>query len=64
MQKQVPPRRLLETTSTEVQDYLRTAGTKTNVTSFKRFVRFLFETGRMEDEQIEALREAIKQIQE
>lgn len=62
--KQVPPRGLLETTSTEVQDYLRTAGTKTNTTSFKRFVRFLFETGRMEDEQIEALREVIKQIQE
>ncbi len=62
--KQVPPRGLLETTSTEVQDYLRTAGTKTNTTSFKRFVRFLFETGRMEDEQIEALREVIKQVQE
>jgi len=62
--KQDAPRGLLETTSTEVQDYLRTVSTKTNVTSFKRFVRFLFETGRMEDEQIEALREMIKQVQE
>jgi len=62
--KQDAPRGLLETTSAEVQDYLRTVSTKTNVTSFKRFVRFLFETGRMEDEQIEALREMIKQVQE
>ena len=63
LSKQVPPHGLLQITSTEVQDYLSIATTKTNITSFKRFVRFLFETGRMEDEQIEALRAAIKQVQ-
>ncbi|HEY4033474.1 MAG TPA: hypothetical protein VGL94_05870 [Ktedonobacteraceae bacterium] len=62
--KQVPPHGLLETTSSELEGYLHIARTKTNVTSFKRFIRFLFETGRMEDEQIQALREVIKQIQE
>ena len=42
-------------------DGLRTHGTKTVTTSFKRFVRFLEETGRMDYEQAEVLREWLKQ---
>ncbi len=48
-------------TPVELQAYLRAARTKTTATSFKRFVRFLAETGRMEYEQSEALRQVLKQ---
>jgi hypothetical protein len=56
-----PPRGLLDTRLSDVQSYLRTHGNKTVTTSFKRFVHFLMETGRMDDEQAEALREWLKQ---
>ncbi len=57
---QVPPRALLETTPAEIQTYLHAnALKKTGATSFKRFVRFLDETGRIEYEQSEALRQAL-----
>jgi hypothetical protein len=59
--KQDPPRGVLEMTAADLQAYLREASTKTTATSFKRFVRFLAETGRMEDEQTEALRQILKQ---
>lgn len=57
---QEPPRGLLDTTLTDVQAYLRTAGNKTTTTSFKRFVRFLAETGRMDYEQAEPLRNFLR----
>ena len=56
-----PPRGLLDTRLTDVQSYLRTHGNKTVTTSFKRFVRFLEETGRMDYEQAEILRDWLKQ---
>ena len=55
------PRGLLEMRLADVQSYLRTHGTKTVTTSFKRFVRFLQETGRMGYEQAAVLREWLKQ---
>ncbi len=59
---QVPPRGLLDTSPSDVQAYLYTAGTKTSVTSFKRFARFLEESGRMEYEQTRALRDMLKEL--
>lgn len=56
-----PPRGLLDTRLSDVQSYLHTHGNKTVTTSFKRFVRFLMETGRMDYEQAEVLREWLKQ---
>jgi hypothetical protein len=56
-----PPRGLLDTRLADVQSYLCTHGNKTVTTSFKRFVRFLEETGRMDYEQAEVLREWLKQ---
>jgi hypothetical protein len=55
------PRGLLEMRLADVQSYLRMHGNKTVTTSFKRFVRFLEETGRMGYEQAEVLREWLKQ---
>src|SRR5207247_11357461 len=55
-----PPRGLLETTLADVQTYLSTARTTSTKTSFKRFVRFLSETGRMDYEQTEPLREFLQ----
>jgi hypothetical protein len=55
------PRGLLEMTLEDVQNYLRTHENRTVTTSFKRFVRFLEETGRMDYEQAEILREWLKQ---
>lgn len=59
---QVPPRGLLDTSLSDVQAYLHVAGTKTSTTSFKRFARFLEETGRMEYEQTRALRDMLKEL--
>jgi hypothetical protein len=56
-----PPYGLLDTRLADVQSYLRTHGSKTVRTSFKRFVRFLEETGRMDYEQAEILRTWLKQ---
>jgi hypothetical protein len=56
-----PPRGLLDTRLPDVQSYLRIYGNKAVTTSFKRFVRFLMETGRMDYEQAEVLREWLKQ---
>ena len=53
---QNPPRGLLEVTPADVQAYLRTSEDETLKTSFKRYVRFLDETARMDDyEQIKSL---------
>ena len=56
-----PPRGLLDITTRDVQTYLREAGDKTLATSFKRFVRFLADTGRIDYEAAESLREVLKQ---
>jgi hypothetical protein len=52
--EQVPPRRLIELTGADItawldQTKLPAAAHKTLVTSFKRFVRFLFDSYRIED---------------
>jgi hypothetical protein len=57
---QTPAHGLLDMIPNEVASYLQTAGVKTAKTSFKRFVRFLVETGRMEYEQTEELRQMLK----
>jgi hypothetical protein len=51
---------LLDMTLTDVQSYLDTAGNKTNTTSFKRFVRFLIETGRIDYEQAAPMRDYLQ----
>jgi hypothetical protein len=56
-----PPDGLLGTGLADVQSYLHAYGNKTVTTSFKRFVRFLEETGRMDYEEAEVLREWLKQ---
>ena len=56
-----PPCGLLDIRLSDVQSYLRSKGNKTITTSFKRFVRFLAETGRMDYEHAEVLREWLKQ---
>ncbi|WP_040443933.1 hypothetical protein [Ktedonobacter racemifer] len=57
---QAPSHGLLDMTSDEVEAYLQTTGVKTAKTSFKRFVRFLMETGRMEYGQTEELWQMLK----
>ena len=57
----IPPLGLLEITPASVQAYVQASGAKATATSFKRFVRFLEETGRMGYEQTEALRQVLKQ---
>lgn len=58
--KQDPPQGLLSITPTELQAYLHTAKEKSTPTSFKRFVRFLADTERMEFEQTQALLQVFK----
>lgn len=57
---QTPSHELLDMTPDEVESYLQTTGVKTVKTSFKRFARFPVETGRMEYEQTEELRQMLK----
>ena len=59
--EQDPPRGLLDTTLADVQSYLRSRGNRTVTTSFKRFVRFLAETGRMDYAHAEVLRAWLQQ---
>jgi hypothetical protein len=52
---QLPPRGLLDLTIDDMQSYLDrarlpAAARKTLMTSFKRFIRFLFDTGRLEND--------------
>jgi hypothetical protein len=58
--RQEPPRGLLDTRIEDVKAYFHSAGNKINTVSFKRFVRFLAETGRMDYEQAEPLRDFLK----
>ncbi len=55
-----PPRGLLDMTLGDVQTYLAGAGKRANATSFKRFVRFLLDTGRMDYERARPLQEFLK----
>ena len=54
----------IEMTLADVQNYLSTTGTRSTTTSFKRFVRFLAETGRMDYEQTEPLREFLQHVRD
>src|SRR5215212_6311985 len=63
--EQVPPRRLIELTSTDVaawlaQTKLPQAAHKTLVTSFKRFVRFLYDSYRIEDTAAQQMQQVLK----
>ena len=57
---QTPSHGLLDMTPNEVESYLQATGIKTEKASFKRFIRFLLETGRMEYGQTEELRQILK----
>ena len=58
---QSPPRGLPDVTPADVQTYLHESEDETLTTSFKRYVRFLDETARMDDyEQIESLHAVLK----
>jgi hypothetical protein len=56
---QEPPRGLLELTRADLHTYLMTAGRGANRTSFKRFVRFLSTTGRLDHEGAADLSESL-----
>ncbi len=58
---QDPPQGLLSITPAELQAYLHAAKEKSTPTSFKRFIRFLTDTGRMEFEETQALLQVLKQ---
>ena len=57
---QDPPRGLLDMAVADVEAYLRLTENETITTSFKRFVRFLDETGRMDYEKIKPLHALLK----
>ncbi|HLH60316.1 MAG TPA: hypothetical protein VKV20_01425 [Ktedonobacteraceae bacterium] len=61
---QDPPRGLLTMTTEDLQTYMQAEGDKKTLTSFKRFLRFLDDTGHMDYEQIAALRDLLKQVSE
>lgn len=61
---QDPPRGLLTMTASDLETYIQAAGDKTTLTSFKRFLRFLDDTGRMDYQQIQDLRDLLKHISE
>jgi hypothetical protein len=61
---QNPPRGLLDMTMADVKAYFATTENKINVTSFKRFVRFLAETGRMGFDQEISIKDFLNQVRE
>jgi hypothetical protein len=63
--EQVPRRRLIELTSTDIANWLAQtklpqAARKTLITSFKRFVRFLYDTYRIEDTAAQQMLQILK----
>jgi hypothetical protein len=56
-----PPRGLLELTGRDLERYIGVQGGRANPVSFRRFVRFLATTGRLEYTLAEDLMEALKQ---
>jgi hypothetical protein len=57
---QDPPRGLLDLSRSDLHDYLTTAGKMANRVSFKRFVRFLSRTGRLDYAQATELSNMLK----
>lgn len=57
-----PPRGILDLTLADVQSYLREKPGKQPVTSFKRFVRFLINTGRVDYEAGEEMYDVLKHM--
>ena len=57
-----PPRGVLDLTFADIQSYLSEASGKQPLTSFKRFVRFLLNTGRIDYGQGENLYDLLKQM--
>ncbi len=57
-----PPRGALDLTFADIQSYVSGKPSKQPLTSFKRFVRFLFSTGRLDYEAGEHLYELLKQV--
>ena len=59
---QDPPRGLLSLTPDDLEDYFAGPGPgeKANRVSFRRFVRFLWTTGRLDPDRGEALTEFVK----
>lgn len=55
-----PPRGLLDLTSADIRSYLSEKSGKQSLTSFKRFVRFLIDTGRIDYERGQSLYEGLK----
>jgi hypothetical protein len=56
-----PPRGILDLTGADIESYLKGKSGKQPLTSFKRFVRFLLNTGRIEYEEEEELSDYLKQ---
>jgi len=61
LQQQEPPKLLLDITETDVKDHLVSASDKVNLISFKRFVRFLRDSGRVDWDLAEDLLDYLKQ---
>ena len=57
-----PPRGVLDLTFADIEPYMRGKPGKQPLTSFKRFVRFLLSTGRIDYETAENLYDLLKQI--
>ncbi|HLG64833.1 MAG TPA: hypothetical protein VKY19_23025 [Ktedonosporobacter sp.] len=57
-----PPRGILDLTLADIQSYLNEKPGKQPVTSFKRFVRFLINTGRIDYEVGEEIYDVLKQM--
>lgn len=57
-----PPRGVLDLTFADIQSYLSEKSGKQPLTSFKRFVRFLLNTGRIDYETGENLHELLKEV--
>ena len=57
-----PPRGVLDLTFADIESYVREKPGKQPLTSFKRFVRFLLSTGRIDYETGENLYDLLKQV--
>jgi hypothetical protein len=62
--KRVPPGMLLDISQKDVESYLRSTTGKINLVSFKRFMWFLRDTGRMDWDEAEDLLDYLKQEQQ
>jgi hypothetical protein len=62
LNERTPPQLLLDLTNDDIKTYRKSRGGDLNPVSFKRFVRFLRDTGRMNWEEAEALLYYLKQL--